>query len=192
MKSTVRFLAVAAVTVSVTAAAGGCGGKEKGTAAGAGSPSTTPTTAAPASTAPAATSDSGGFCSKISDAEATAVLGVPIGRREEPSAAPNGISSCVKGTPRQALANLSKAAYVSFSTFPAGGELGSFDQVKAKFADAKVLNGVGDQALFTPSAGVVIGFLQGRVFQVQVVKAGKPGTEADAVTMAKAFLGRIG
>lgn len=187
-----------AVVLAATAAAGGCGGSQKSNAAtGAGSSSNRPTTAGPASTgpassAPAANSGSGDFCSKISDAEVTAVLGVPIGRREQPSAAPTGVEGCIKGTPRQALNNLAKAAYVSFSMFPAQADFGSIDQVKSKFADGKVLTGLGDQALFVPSAGVIYGFLQGKVFSVQVVKAGKPGTESDAVTMAKALLSRIG
>ncbi len=194
MTSRPKVLIVAGLVLAVTGAAGGCGGggKKSGAPASTGSASTPPTTSAPASTAPVTTSGAGDFCSKISDAEATAVLGVPIGRREQPSPPKPGLSACIKGTPRQALSNLSKAAYVSFSSFPAGGELASFDQVKSKFADAKVLSGVGDRALFSPSAGVIFGFLHGRVFSVQVVKAGKPGTEADAVTMAKALLGRIG
>jgi len=194
MASMSKVLRVAAVALAVTAVAGGCGGGgEKSAApAKAGGPSATRTTSTPASTAPVTTSGSGDFCSKISDAEATAVLGVPIARREQPSSAPNGVAGCVKGTPRQALSNLSKAAYVSFSTFPPGGELASFDLVKAKLTDAKVLTGLGDQALFSPSTGVVIGFLHGKVFQVQVVKAGRPGNEADAVTMARAFVGRLG
>lgn len=198
MASKRTILGVAAVALAVTALAGGCGGGGEKSAAPAkdGGPSATRTTTAPASTTPASTapvttSGSGDFCSKISDAEATAVLGVPIGRREQPSSAPNGVAACIKGTPRQALSDLSKAAYVSFSTFPAGGELGSFEQLKTKLPDAKVLNGLGDQALFSPSAGWVMGFLDGKVFSVQVVKAGKPGNEADAVTMAKAFVGRL-
>ncbi len=195
MASMSKVLRVAAVALAVTAVAGGCGGGgEKSAApAKAGGPSATRTTSTPASTAPVTTSGSGDFCSKISDAEASAVLGVPIGRREQagPSSAPTGVGGCIKGTPRQALSNLSKGAYVSFSTFPAGGELGSFDMVKAKFPDAKVLAGLGDQALFSPSGGLVMGFLDGKVFSVQVIKAGKPANEADAVTLAKAFLGRI-
>jgi hypothetical protein len=194
MASMSKVLRVAAVALAVTAVAGGCGGGgEKSAApARAGGPSATRTTSTPASTAPVTGSGSGDFCSKISDVEATAVLGVPIARREQPSAAPNGVGGCIKGTPRQALSNLSKGAYVSFSTFPAGGELGSFDKVKASFPDAKVLAGLGDQALFSPTGGLVMGFLDGKVFSVQVVKAGKPGNEADAVTMARAFVARLG
>lgn len=116
------------------------------------------------------------------------MLGVEI-RRTEPGTA-SGSQSCIKGTLRQT--DLTKAAYVSFSTFPAGGPLASFDKLKSSLPGSKVLSGPGDQALFSSSTGAVFGFLNGKVFQVQVVKGGRPGNEADAVTMAKTLVGRLG
>jgi len=139
---------------------------------------------ASSSSAPSGPSD---FCSKISDAEAKAVLGVEISRTEPGAGA---AQSCIKGTQRQT--DLTKSAYVSFSTFPAAGPMASFDKVKGALPGSKAVSGIGDQALYSSSVGAVFAFLGGKVVQVQVVKAGRPAGEADAVTMAKALVARLG
>ena len=69
--------------------------------------------------------------------------------------------------------------------------MASFDKVKASLPGSKVLSGLGDDALYASSVGAVYGFLDGKVFMVQVYKQGTPGTEADTVTMTKAMLGRL-
>ncbi len=152
--------------------------------------STSPTSAGGSTATSSAKPGGGGdFCSKISDQEASDVLGVPIERRESPPNSPKGVGSCVKGTLRQS--DLTKVAYVSFSAFPAAGPFASFDKVKGQFKDAKVLDGLGDQALFTPSVGAVFAFAGGKAYSVQVVKGGRPAGEADVIAMAKALLGRV-
>ncbi len=118
------------------------------------------------------------------------MLGVTISRREPaPKSAP-GTAGCIKGTPRQT--DIRKAAFVSFSTFPTIGPFASFGQVKAKFPDAKLESGVGDQAFYSPSGGLLFAFQGKTVLEVQVYKFGKPGTQTEAVTLAKAMQGRLG
>lgn len=195
----VRSVAVALV---LAALAGGCGGSStskastKETTTTAATPATstkettTTTASSPGSSAPTTAAPGGGgdFCSKISDAEVTRALGVDVTRREPHSG--TGSESCIKGTQRQT--DLTKAAFVSFSTYPAGGAMASFEKVKTSLPGSKVLSGLGDQALFNAPVGVLIGFRGGKVFMVQVFKAGKPGSETDAVTLTKAMLGRLG
>ena len=117
------------------------------------------------------------------------MLGVEVARTE-PHSTTGGAESCIKGTVRQT--DITKGAFVSFSTFPAGGPMASFDKVKASLPGSKVLSGLGDHALYASSVGAVYGFLGPNVFMVQVYKHGTRGTEADTVTMAKAMLGRLG
>jgi hypothetical protein len=116
------------------------------------------------------------------------VLDIEVARREPHSAA--GSESCIKGTER--MADISKASFVSFSTFPAGGQFTSVDKIMASLPGSKVLSGVGDGAVYNASVGAVYGFLDGKVFSVQVVALGKPGNEADAVQMSKALVDQLG
>lgn len=205
----IRAIVTMLVVAALAAAAVGCGSDSKSkdnakdkdnqtTAKKADSSSTTSKgstsspTSASGSTATSSAKPSGGseFCSKITDQEASDVLGVPIERRESPGNLPKGVGgACIKGSPRQA--DITKAAFVSFSAFRAAGPFASFDKVKGQFKDAKVLNGLGDQALFVPTGGLVFAFAKGMVFQVQVYKLGKVGTESDAVDLAHALLSRV-
>ena len=186
-----RFAAAGVVAAGLAAGCGGSGAKL------ADSGSTTVPSAATtlaeggSTTSPAAreapkTSD---FCSTISDDEAFVVLGVPITRRDLSPSTGTGSEGCLKGNERQA--DLAKVAYVSFSTFPPGGDLGTFEQVKASLPDAQVLGGIGDDALFSPSGGLVMGFVGGKVFMIQVVKGGRPATQADFIGLAATFVDRI-
>lgn len=69
--------------------------------------------------------------------------------------------------------------------------MGSFDQITKSLPDAQVITGIGDQAVYSPSGGVVVGFLGGKLFGTQVVKGGKPAGKDDVLALATAFVKRL-
>ncbi len=165
---------------------------------GANSASSTTTTAAtdPAgnsttSTEPSDAGDSGTVsgeaCDIVSDEVAARVLGIEIVRREGSGSSAEQSTGCVKGTERQA--DLAEGFYVSVSVYPGGSTL--VDEASAE-EGSKPVTGLGDRAVYVPSIGALLIADGTDAFQIQVVKAGVPGTEQDAVTVAEDVFARRG
>lgn len=129
---------------------------------------------------------SGGACDLVSDDVAAAVLGVKIVRREANGEPGSPSVSCIKGLERSN--DPSQFFYVSASVV-AGGGATIVDQAK-NIEGNKPVAGLGDRALFVPSVGGLFIVDGADGVQVQVIKAGKPGSEAECVTAAKDLLSR--
>jgi hypothetical protein len=127
---------------------------------------------------------SGDTCSIVSDEVAAKVLGIKIVRRE-PTGDPTGAFGCIKGTER--VSDMTKVYYVSASVTPGGAAF--LDQATAQ-AESVSVPGLGDRAVFLTGLGALFVAVGTDMIYVQVVKAGVPSSQADAVTVAKDVLGR--
>ena len=125
-------------------------------------------------------------CSLLSDAEVTAVIGVPIARQETEGTLDAGW--CLKGTVRVEAGDPAGGSFVSFSISrtrtPLVGEA-------AAEAGAQTVTGLGDEAVFLPNAGAVIGAGSGVEFTLQVTKVWVAGSQAEAVELARIMLSRL-
>ncbi len=140
------------------------------------------------STATTETSDSGASeeasgdnCDIVSDEVVSELLGIEIERRE-PVGEPGAQSySCLKGSERSD--DPADFNYVSVGVTSGVGAV-LLDEFRAQ-EGAQPVDGLGDDALFLPSAGVLVVSLGGDAVQVQVVKNGVPAGLDDArVAMA--------
>ncbi|CAN5773264.1 hypothetical protein BH24CHL5_BH24CHL5_06920 [soil metagenome] len=125
-------------------------------------------------------------CSLLSDAEVTAVIGVPIARQESDGDLQAG--HCLKGTVRVEAGDPAGGSFVSFSVSRA--RTGLIAEAAAQ-AGAQTVTGLGDEAVFLPNAGVLIGAGSGVEFTLQVAKVWQVGTQADAVGLARIMLSRL-
>jgi hypothetical protein len=130
----------------------------------------------------------GDTCDIVSDEVASEVLGIEIERREPHTDATGKSLSCIKGTKR--VTDMSEAYYVSVSILPAAGSI-LLDQASSQ-ADSVPVSGLGDEAVYLSSLGALLITESGDGIQVQVVKAGKPAEQQDAVTVAEDVLDRRG
>ena len=139
------------------------------------------TTTAPVDDGDAEDPTAGGDgCDLISDDVASAVLGIEIERREpHEDEASKGVS-CIKGTERQA--DVTTASYVSVARYPAAGGAVLIEQATAEGATS--VDGLGDEAVFLASAGLLLVLDGDDTVQVQVVKDGVPSGIDDATTVA--------
>jgi hypothetical protein len=174
----------AALALACTLAA--CGGSSATTkSSSSGTTSSSPSSASSSSTASAApTASSGGdLCSLLTDAEVSAVIGVPVVRREPNTSAAG--DSCLLGAPRST--DPSGFAYVSFSVLH-GAE--SMVTGAAGEPGAVSVPGVGSAAYYVPSAGTAFATDGDTQLMLQVVKAGVPGSQADVVGLLQKMAAR--
>jgi hypothetical protein len=175
---------------------GGCGSGDNSTEASGVEQSTAssgPSAADPVSSTTTPTSDSGGTeagdaCDIVSDEVAAEVLGIEIQRREPHTDATYKTLSCIKGTER--ATDMSKVSYVSVSILPGAGSM-LLDQASSEAGSVPV-SGLGDEAVYLPGTGALLISDGVDGVQVQVVKAGKPAEQQDAVTVAQDVLERLG
>lgn len=130
------------------------------------------------------TTDDG--CSVLSDDEVTAVIGVPVTRREA-SAESAGSFGCVKGNDR--ATDLTQAAFVSFSAFTAGG-VALLDELAGQ-GGTEEISGLGERALYQAAGGFVFVLQGGTVVSVQVYKFGAPGSRDEVIGLARIALSRV-
>jgi hypothetical protein len=114
------------------------------------------------------------------------MIGVPVTRRE-PSARTASGFGCVKGTDR--AADVSTAAFVSFSVFTTGGAA-LLDELATQ-PDTEAVSDLGDRAYFQTKAGFVFFAKGDTVISVQVFKFGKTGTRDEVLTLARKALSRV-
>ncbi|MEA2622292.1 MAG: hypothetical protein QOH61_1202 [Chloroflexota bacterium] len=131
-----------------------------------------------------ATPPSSDVCSLLTDQEVTAVIGVPVARREGTGTIQSG-GSCVMGTVRQA--DLDNIYYVSIIIEPKGTLFPSAQQD----AHAQAVSGVGDQAVYLTDAGAIIGVTGTHDFSLQVVVGGKVGGLGSATGIARILVSRL-
>lgn len=115
-------------------------------------------------------------CSLLTDAEVTAVIGVPIARHESQGNLTQG--SCIMGTERVAFGGSMEG--ISFASFSVAR--GTLADLGSAFAhsdrDSHPMSGLGDEALFIPSLGMVFDVTDGVSFTIQVVRRGALTTAA--------------
>jgi hypothetical protein len=197
LRSPRRWLALG-LLITTCLLVGGCGSGDSATDASGAEPTTstsgpsgsitTPATATP-TPEDAGPGDAGGdACDIVSDEVAARVLGIGIERREPHTDATYQTLSCIKGTER--VTDLSKSYYVSVSILPTAGSM-LLDQASSEAGSVPV-SGLGDQAVFLPGIGALLISDGGDGVQVQVVKAGKPAEQLDAVAVAHDVLERRG
>jgi hypothetical protein len=127
---------------------------------------------------------SGEACDIVSDEVVLEVLGFDDIPRREPHEVEGQSTSCIKGSDR--TDDLSTASYVNVSLLIGGKPL---VDAAASEADAVEVSGLGDQAVFVPSAGALSVAVGDDGYLIQVVKNGKPSDQAAAVTVAEDVLG---
>jgi len=133
-------------------------------------------------------------CSLLTDAEVTAVIGVPIARHESQGNLTQG--SCIKGTERVAFGGSMEG--ISFASFSVtrGATLADLGLADSDL-DSHPVSGLGDEAVFIPSVGTVFGVTDGVLFTIQVVRGGGTynggsyGTEAEVVGLARLLISRL-
>ncbi|KRC65603.1 hypothetical protein ASE12_13065 [Aeromicrobium sp. Root236] len=179
--SAVRGLAAAFLLTASVAACGG-GSSDDATSKPDSATSSAPASAA-TTDAPAANADA---CDMVSDDAVAVVLGVEVVRREPHGKPGTASASCIKGLKR--TSDPSGYTYVSVSVL-AGGGATLLDQLGNEGGSTPV-DGLGDRAVFVPSAGGVFIADGADAVQVQVVKAGKPGSQKDCVTIAEDVMSR--
>ncbi len=128
--------------------------------------------------------ESGEACDIVSDDVVMEVLGFDDIPRREPHEVAGQSTSCIKGSER--TDDLSTASYVNVSLLIGGKPL--VDQAATE-ADAVEVPGLGDQAVFVPSAGALSVAVGDDAYLIQVVKDGAPSDQADATTVAEDVLG---
>lgn len=139
----------------------------------------TAATSTPAVTEVATTAPSGDGCDLVSDEVAAEVLGVEIVRREAHGEPGSQGVSCIKGLER--TGDPAGFFYVSVAVVPGGSVL--IDEASAQEGSQPV-DGLGDRAVYVPNIGALYVAEGADAIQVQVVKAGVPGSQQDAVTVA--------
>ena len=176
-----------AVGLALAIATAGCGsGSGSGDDASATPDSTSSASATPDAEASGAPKSDGGPCDLVSDEAVSGVLQVKVVRREPHGTPGSPNVSCIKGVKR--ASDPSAFTYVSVAVLAgAGGTL--LDQVGSQ-EGGSVVSGLGDRAVYLPSAGGVFIADGADGLQVQVVKAGKPGSQQDCVAIAKDVLSR--
>ncbi len=183
-----RAILGAALITGVLAA--GCGSDDGASSASTTTAGSTDTSGdSTTSTAASATDGSeeadGGACDIVSDEVAAEVLGVEIVRREGTADPASGGVGCIKGTERQV--DLADGYYVSVSVVPGGTTL--VDEASAE-EGSQPITGLGDRAVYLPSAGALFIADGTDAVSVQVVKAGVPASQQDCVTVAEDVLSR--
>lgn len=182
-RSAPRRAVLAAVVISGLLAAG-CGSDNGSDAA-----PTATTASGDDSTSTTATADtaepSGDGCDIVSDEVVAEVLGVEIVRREATGDPGSASVSCLKGTER--ADDPADFFYVSVGIVAGGTAL--VDQSSAE-QGSQTVDGLGDQAVYLPSAGALFIADGTDLVQVQVVQAGVPGSQEDCVTVANDVLDR--
>jgi hypothetical protein len=143
-----------------------------------------PTATPSPSVAPTTTPPPSDICALLSDQEVTAVIGVPVARREGTGSIQAG-GGCVIGTVRQT--DLKNAYYANIIIEPRGT---IFPQAQAQ-AGVQDVAGVGEQAVFFPQAGAIIGVVGKYDFSLQVVIAGSVGSVENALGLAKLVVSRL-
>ena len=112
------------------------------------------------------------------------MINVPVARREPHSQASN--ESCIVGANRS-----DKPADFSFVSYSVlHGDTTVFSGASAQ-SDAQSISDVGKGALFVPSAGTLFVLAGDGELTVQVVKAGVPGSQDDAVALARLLVSRL-
>ncbi len=196
-----RLAVAAAVLLSLAA----CGGSDDGDAAeespgteqdGTTTTTTTTTTEDDGTTTTAPEDDEtaddgddsattgGDACDIVSDEVVTQVLGMADIPRREANGVVGETYSCIKGSER--TDDLTTASYVSVAFIPGGSAI--VDQFAGEAGSVDV-PGLGDQAVFVPSAGSLSIAEGSDSYQIQVVKLGRPSNQADAVAVAEDVLG---
>ena len=128
--------------------------------------------------------ESGEACDIVSDEVVMGVLGFDDIPRREPHEVAGQSTSCIKGSER--TEDLSTASDVNVSFLTGGKAI--VDQFAAQPGAVEV-SGFGDNAVFTPDAGVLAIAVGNDSYQIQVVKNGVPSNQADATTIAEDVLG---
>jgi len=154
----------------------------------------TPSEASPSPPTPAPSRGPRDVCSLLTDAEVTAVIGVPIARHESQGNLTQG--SCIKGTERVAFGGSMEG--ISFASFSVtrGATLADLGLADSDL-DWHPVSGLGDEAVFIPSVGTVFGVTDGVLFTIQVVRGGGThnggsyGTEAEVVGLARLLISRL-
>lgn len=142
------------------------------------------TTASPPAGDSGDSAEGGDGCDLISDDVAAEILGIEIVRREPSTDPTTGGVGCVKGTER--VTDLTQASYVSIGVTPGGAP---FLAEASREAGSIAVSGVGDQAVFLPSAGALFIADGADLVQTQVVHGGVPGGQEDCITAAEDVLG---
>lgn len=186
-----RRQAMVAVVLAGGLLVGGCGSDDGSQGAAVSSTAEVPDTAAAPSTtgddASEAEPTGGDACDIVSDEVAADVLGVEIVRRE-PSGEVGGPSvGCIKGSERSE--DPADFSYVSVSVTADGATLVGGAEAEA---ESVAVDGLGEQAVYLPSAGTLFIADGTDAIQVQVVQGGVPGSQEDAVTVAADVLDRRG
>jgi len=174
-----RLVGLALVCVIV---ASGCGSDPESGDDASPKPSTT-ASEAPAGSTPE--EESNGPCDLVSDDVVVDVLGVEIERREPHEK--EGSTTCIKGTKRSS--EMESNSFVNVNVFSGQGAKQLANQADVE-EGSKQVSGLGDRAFFLPNAGALFVVDGDEVVNVQVVKEGKPSTQADCVTVAKDVLSR--
>jgi hypothetical protein len=178
-----RYTSGLALALVIVTAGCGSGSGSGGDASATGTASESATPDAKASEAP---KSDGAPCDLVSDEAVTAVLQVKIVRREPHGKTGSPSVSCVKGLKR--TNDPGKFSYVSVAVVGGGAEV-LLDQVDAK-AGSSPVGGLADRAIYLSSAGALFIADGDDAVQVQVVKAGQPGSRTDCVAIAKDVLSR--
>jgi len=143
---------------------------------------TTPTTTTADSGSEEASGDA---CDIVSDDVSAEVLGVEVVRREPHGEPGSGSVSCIKGLER--TDDPASFSYVSVAVVAGAAAL--VDEASAEEGSQPVA-GLGNRAVYVPSAGALFIADGADGVQVQVVKAGIRGSQQDCVTVANDVLGK--
>ncbi len=127
----------------------------------------------------------GGPCDLVSDEMAVDVLGVEVERREPHEK--KGSTTCIKGTERSD--DMESNSFVNVNVFFGQGAKQLANKADVEEGSKRV-SGLGDRAFFLANAGALFVVDGDEVVNVQVVKQGKPSTQADCVTVARDVLSR--
>lgn len=178
----IRRQAVAAAVIASGLLLVGCGSDDSGDEAATATTGAEDTAAAP-STVPADEGEEaetgGDACDIVSDEVAAEVLGIEIVRREATGEAGAASVGCIKGSER--TGDPTGFSYVSVGVTANGAAL--VDEAGVS-ADSVVVDGLGDHAVYLPSAGALFVADGTDAVQIQVVLAGVPGSQDDAVAVA--------
>ena len=135
-------------------------------------------------TGPTATPPVNDVCSLLTDKEVTAVIGVPVARREGSGTIQAG-GSCIMGTTRQEEPG--NIYYVSIQVLPKGALFPAAQQD----AHAQAVPGIADQAVFLTDAGTIVGTTATHDFTVQVVLGGNAGALGSVTGISRILASRL-
>lgn len=190
----------AGAAIALAAALTACGGGSSRTSGTSAVPRTNPPSSSTATTpedegiSVTTTSADGGppqnkggeACDVLSDDVVSHVLGVKIVRREPVGDPGTQRYSCLKGASRSD--DPTKFTYVSVGV-TAGTGPALLDALRSQEGSQPV-GGIGDDAAYLPSAGLLVVSVAGDAVQAQIVKGGVPGSLADAKTVLLDVLDR--